>query len=169
MPRLIWVFAGCTSHFSSPEPKAHWWAYSIGRPLSSVCMYVCQHFQTSSPLKPLGWLKPNFMWSLLGMGERKFVQMVQVTWPRWPPCSYMVKTLKSLFLRNQKAYDLETWYATLGTRILPSLFKWWHWVDLDLFYRKVKFVPYAFIWENGKTMDFSETIVVYDIKAGRFC
>ena len=25
-------------------------------------------------------------------------------------------------------------------------------------------VPYAFIWEEGKTMDFSQTIVVYDIK-----
>ena len=23
-------------------------------------------------------------------------------------------------------------------------------------------VPYAFVWEKGKTMDFSETIVVYD-------
>ena len=28
-------------------------------------------------------------------------------------------------------------------------------------------VPYAFVWEKGKTMDFSETIVVYDIKVGR--
>ena len=26
--------------------------------------------------------------------------------------------------------------------------------------------PYAFMWEEGKTMDFSETIVVYDIKVG---
>ena len=25
-------------------------------------------------------------------------------------------------------------------------------------------VPYAFVWEKGKTMDFSETIVVYDLK-----
>ena len=25
-------------------------------------------------------------------------------------------------------------------------------------------VRYAFVWENGKTMDFSETIVVYDLK-----
>ena len=25
-------------------------------------------------------------------------------------------------------------------------------------------VPYAFIWEKGKTMGFSETIVVYDLK-----
>ena len=25
-------------------------------------------------------------------------------------------------------------------------------------------VPYAFVWEKGKTKDFSETIVVYDFK-----
>ena len=34
---------------------------------------VRSHFQTSSSLKPLGKSKPNFMWSLLGKGERKFV------------------------------------------------------------------------------------------------
>ena len=28
-------------------------------------------------------------------------------------------------------------------------------------------VPYAFVWEKVKTMDFSETIVVYDVKVGR--
>ena len=28
-------------------------------------------------------------------------------------------------------------------------------------------VPYAFVWEKVKTMDFSETVVVYDIKVGR--
>ena len=28
--------------------------------------------------------------------------------------------------------------------------------------------PYAFVWEKVKTMDFSETIVVYDIKLGSF-
>ena len=28
-------------------------------------------------------------------------------------------------------------------------------------------VPDAFIWEKVKTMDFSETVVVYDIKVGR--
>ena len=32
-----------------------------------------QQFQTSSPLKPLGQSKPNFMWSLLRKGERKFI------------------------------------------------------------------------------------------------
>ena len=39
------------------------------------------------------------------------------------PCPYMVKTLKNLLLRNQKADDLETWYAASGGRVLPSLFK----------------------------------------------
>ena len=29
-------------------------------------------------------------------------------------------------------------------------------------------VPYAFVLQKGKTVDFSETIVVYDIKVGRF-
>ena len=28
-------------------------------------------------------------------------------------------------------------------------------------------VPCAFVWEKVKTMDFTETIVVYDIKVGR--
>ena len=32
---------------------------------------------------------------------------------------------------------------------------------------KSNLVPYAFVWEKVKTMDFSETIVVYDIKVGR--
>ena len=31
-----------------------------------------------------------------------------------------------------------------------------------------KLVPYAFVWEKGKTMDFSETIIVCDIGVGRW-
>ena len=42
------------------------------------CLSVHQHFQTS-PLKPLGQLNSNFIWRLLRMGERKFVQVVLVT------------------------------------------------------------------------------------------
>ena len=33
------------------------------------------------------------------------------------------KNLKNNLLWNQKADDLESWYAALGTRVLPSLFK----------------------------------------------
>ena len=39
-------------------------------------------------------------------------------------------------------------------------------LTLTYFMTRLSLVPYAFVWENGKIMDFSETIVVYDIKVG---
>ena len=87
------------------------------------------------------------------MGKRKFVRTVQVTWPRWPPRLYTVKTFKNLLLQNQKADDPEIWYVASVARVLPSLFKWCSLVDLDLFYGKVKFGPICFCmgkrWNNG--------------------
>ena len=80
----------------------------------------------------------------------------------------MVKTLNNLLLRNQKAYDIEAWYVISDARVLLSTFKWWPWVDLDLFYGKVEFGLSCFLYgKKGKTMDISETIVVYDVKVGR--
>ena len=35
---------------------------------------------------------------------------------------------------------------------------------LTYFIARSNLVPYAFVWEKGKTMDFSETVVVYDLK-----
>ena len=63
------------SIFSSPQPKAHRWAYRIPMDQASVrpLSVVRPHFQTSSPPKPLGQSNLNFMWSLLGKGERKFI------------------------------------------------------------------------------------------------
>ena len=40
-------------------------------------------------------------------------------------------------------------------------------LTLTYFIARSNLVPYAFRWENVKTMDFSETIVVYDITVGR--
>ena len=86
-------------------------------PLPSI---TCQHFKTSSPQKSLGQLKPNFIWSLHGLGEKKV-------------CSnspgHMTKMAampiygKNHLLWNQKADDLETWYAALGACVLPNLLK----------------------------------------------
>ena len=64
----------------------------------------------------------------------------------------MVKPFKNLLLWNLKADDIQTWYAALRTQVLPNLFKQiWSCMLLDR--KKVK------------TMFFSETIVVHDIKA----
>ena len=35
---------------------------------------------------------------------------------------------------------------------------------LSCFTARSNLDPYAFVWEKGKTMDFSETIVAYDLK-----
>ena len=37
-------------------------------------------------------------------------------------------------------------------------------LTLTYFTARSNLVTYAFVWEKGKTMDFSETIVVYDLK-----
>ena len=35
---------------------------------------------------------------------------------------------------------------------------------LTYFTARSNLVPFAFVWEKGKTVDFSETIAVYDLK-----
>ena len=40
-------------------------------------------------------------------------------------------------------------------------------LTLTYFMARSNLIPYAFVWEKGKIMDFSETIIVYDIKVGR--
>ena len=62
----------------------------------------------------------------------------------------MVKTLKILLLQ----------YYQICLNDDPGL-------TLTYFITMSNLVPYAFVWEKVKTMDFSETIVVYDIKVGR--
>ena len=37
-------------------------------------------------------------------------------------------------------------------------------LTLTYFTTRSNLVPYAFVWAKGKTMDISETIVVYDLK-----
>ena len=36
-------------------------------------------------------------------------------------------------------------------------------LTLTSFMARLNLIPYAFVWEKGKTMDFSETVVVYDL------
>ena len=37
---------------------------------------------------------------------------------------------------------------------------------MTYFTARSNLVPYAYVWEKGKTMDISETIVVYNVKVG---
>ena len=90
----IWVIFVFCFIFHKVATYLHW-VISSPEPSDSqgeLILYLSSHrpsvdrrrqqFQASDPLKPLGQSKPNFMWSLLWKGERKFISMVQVTLPR---------------------------------------------------------------------------------------
>ena len=109
-----------------------------------------QHFQTSFPEKPLGRLKPNSIWSFNGIGERNFVQMVQVTWPPFP---YMVKHEK-FFSGTKRLMILKVFmqhrvleYYQVCSNDNPRL-------TLTYFMARSNLVAYAFVWEKVKTIDF---------------
>ena len=69
------------------------------------------------------------------------------------------KNLKIHLLWNQKADDLESWYAALGTRELPSLSNDDPVMTLTYFTARSNLGPYAFVWEKVKTMDFFQKLL----------
>ena len=99
------------------------------------------------------------------MGERKVCSNGPDHMTKMAAMPVYGRNLKNLLLRNPKADDLETWYAALGARVLPSCLNDDHGLTLTYFMARSHLFP--FVWENAKTMDFSETVVVYDIKVGR--
>ena len=80
--------------FSSPEPKAHWWTNSIPVTQASIVRPSSVNISNIFSSETTGPIELYFIWRLLRKGKRKFVQIVLVTWPRWTPRPYMVKTFK---------------------------------------------------------------------------
>ena len=83
------------------------------------------------------------------MGERKFVRGVWVTWPRWPPRPYMVKTLKKSSSPEPKGQWPCGLVCSNGPIIVclnddPRL-------TLNYFTARSNLVSYAFIW--GKLLE----------------
>ena len=61
-------------------------------------------------------------------GEEQFVQMVLRYWTRWPPCPYMVKTLKIFFSRTRKALGLnpDIWHLDARpTKLIQMMILGW--------------------------------------------
>ena len=75
---------------------------------------------------------------------------------------------KNLLLWNQKADDLESLYANGVLKFYQVYSNDDPELTLTYFMAMSNLVLYAFVWEKVKRMDFSETIVVYDIKVGRY-
>ena len=126
-----------------------------------VCMSTFSNIFSSETTRPI---EAKFHMEPPWDGETKVFSNGQCHMTKMSPCPYMVKTLKKFFSRTK-------WPMTLKLGMQ-------HWVivyyqicsndDLGLiltyFTARSNLVPYAFVWEKCKTMDFSETIVVYDLK-----
>ena len=85
------------------------------------------------------------------------IQMVLVTWPRWPPCSKRLETVKDL-LQNYWVNCLETWYVASGTVVLQNLYKTSSWVDLYLIYGKGQFWFHRHFNEKSWNNSFSDSL-----------
>ena len=81
--------------FLAPLSRRLRGAYSMG----SLCRpsVVRPHFQTTSPLKPLSQIQPNFRCSIQALGERKMAKMVLIQNSRWPPCPIYGKNPSKIF------------------------------------------------------------------------
>ena len=81
-------------------------------------------------------------------------------WP-WP---YFMARSNLVTLWNQWTDFHETWYVASLTPAHHSLFKWWSWVDLELFYGKVKFGNLGFSIGKSENCWFFRTFAACDLK-----
>ena len=148
---------------SSPELKAHCWAYRIGRPLLSIVVHT---LWTSFPQIPLAQ-SVQFHIELLWDGGTKVCSndlghMTKMT--AMPICGKNLK--KNFFSRTKRS-------MTLKLRMQHRVHEYYHVCSNDdpgltvtYFKSRSNLVPYAFAWEKVKR--FFRTIMVCDIKVGRY-
>ena len=152
---------------SSPEPKAHWWAYRIGRPPSSsgyptVCRPHSLNIfssETTEPIEAKFHMESPWDWGtkVCSNGSGHLIKMAVMP--------IYGKNLKKIFFSGTKKpmtlkLNMQYWalkYYQVCSNDDPGL-------TLIYFTARSNLIPYAFVWEKGKTMDISETTVVYDLK-----
>ena len=109
-------------------------------------------------------------------GMKVTIQIVYITCPSWTPCPYMVKTFKIFFSGIERPMTMKLGtqhhvleYYQVCSNNAPGL-------TMTYFTARSNLVPYILVWETiktmefseWKTMEFSETVVVYDIKVCRY-
>ena len=138
-------------------------------PLSSVCMYVCcQHFQqllltnhraNQSQISyeaSMGWGNENlFNWSRSYDQDGRYGHI----WGKNLKKIFFSGTNRSITLKLNLHHWVLKYYQVYSNDDTV--------LTLTYFMARSNLVPYAFVWENGKTTDFSKSFVVYDVEVGR--
>ena len=131
-----------------------------------VCMYVCMSTFSNISSETTGPIEAKFHnRASLGWGNKNLYDGAGHMTKMAAMPIYCKNLKQNLLLQNPKVDYLETLYAALGARVLsqdcsnddPGL-------TLTYFTAMSNLVPYAFVWEKCKTMNFSETIIVCDHK-----
>ena len=105
-----------------------------------MVVVVIHNNQTSSPLKPLCQIKPNFTGSLLGKGGTKVYINGPVHMTKMTATAMYSKTPSKIFCSGTgRPMILKFGMQHRTTQVIQSLYIWSTSVDLDLFYGKVKF------------------------------
>ena len=108
-----------TYSFSSPELCSGW--------AIVITFRSCVHPSVNIFKRLLLWSRwANFAQISYGasIGWRNEILLkVAVSWPRWPPCPYMVKTFKNLFLQNRGCLVAVSLHKSSGMGGLPKLLK----------------------------------------------
>ena len=81
----------------------------------------------------------------------------------------MVKTFKNILLWNPKVNDLERWYAASVLQNFQICSNDDPELTLTYFTARSNLIPYAFVWEKGKTRtvrgsDYSPAVVLSEEK-----
>ena len=115
-----------------------------------------KNLKKSSSLEPKGRWPWNLVCSIGCMSTTKFIQMMTLGWP-WPIIQQgQIWSLMLLCGEKGMHHRVLEYYQVCS--------KDDHELTLTYFTARSNLVPYAFVWEKGNTMHFSETIVVYYLK-----
>ena len=112
---------------------------------------MCQHFQTFFRSETTGPIEAKFHVQQPWDGETKVCSNGPGHITKMAAMSIYNKNLQK-FLRNQKAYDLETWYVASGARVLVLYYQVCSNDDpgltLNYVMARSDLVPYAFVWRK---------------------
>ena len=143
MAKLMTFYNERPSICSSPEPMAHyWWAYRIGRPPSPVHRPLSLNIFSETT---------GADWSLISYGvsmgwgnESLFNQSWSHDKDGYRAYNINGKNLKKSSSLEPKGRWPRNLVCGIGCSSTTKFVQWWPWVDLDLFYGKVKFGPLCF-------------------------
>ena len=135
--------------FSSPELKAHWWAYTV------VHVYVYMSTfsnisKTPGPIETKFHAEPPWEGGAKVCSNSHSHMTMMAAMPIY---SKNLKISSSLEPKGLWPWNLVHVCSIGCSSTTKFVKKWWPWVDIDLFYGKVKFGPLCFCmgkrWNNG--------------------